>query len=49
MVEQIFGGLFLATLFIPAAAVVAGVVMLAWPRGKASQRAAVHHHAPARA
>jgi len=49
MVEQIFGALFLATLFVPVAAVVAGVVTLAWPRGKASHQAAVHHHAPARA
>jgi hypothetical protein len=49
MVEQIFGALFLATLFVPAAVVVAGAVMLAWPRGKAAGRAILHHHAPARA
>jgi hypothetical protein len=31
MVEQIFGALFVTTILAPAAAVVAGIALLAWP------------------
>jgi len=47
MVEQIFGALFLATLFVPSAALIVGVVLLAWPRREVSrhQRTMEHAHA----
>jgi len=48
MVEQIFGALFLATLFTLPAAVLFGVALLSWPGSKA-RHAQVAHHAPARA
>jgi hypothetical protein len=47
MIEQVFGALFLATLFVPAAAVVAGVALLAWPRRRAVHRAEMTQHAHA--
>jgi hypothetical protein len=43
MVEQVFGTLFLITLFAPAATVVAGVALLAWPRRQPRQTTLVHH------
>jgi len=46
MVEQIFGALFLAALFVPAAVVVGGAVLLAWPGRLTRHRVAIHH-APA--
>jgi len=49
MVEQIFGALFLATLFAPPVAVVAGVVLLAWPHRRAPRRQRVVGHAHAQA
>jgi len=48
MVEQIFGALFLATLFVPAAAIVFGAVLLAWPGRKIGHRHETMHHASAR-
>jgi hypothetical protein len=48
MVEQIFGALFLATLFVPPAALIVGVFMLAWPRRREvprHQRTMEHAHA----
>jgi hypothetical protein len=49
MVEQVFGALFLATIFVPAAAVVFGVVLLAWPGRKIGRGPQTVHHAPVRA
>ena len=47
MVEQVFGALFLATFFVPTAALIVGVVLLAWPSREASrhQKAMEHAHA----
>ena len=47
MVEQIFGALFLATLFVPSAALIVGVALLAWPRREVSRRHKTMEHAPA--
>jgi hypothetical protein len=47
MVEQIFGALFILTLVGPAAAVVVGVALLAWPRGKDERHVTVSRHAHA--
>jgi hypothetical protein len=47
MVEQIFGALFLATLFALPAAVVLGLALLAWPR-RTDRDVTVHHHASVR-
>jgi hypothetical protein len=46
MVEQIFGALFLAALFVPAAVVVGGGVLLAWPDRLTPHHGTIHH-APA--
>jgi hypothetical protein len=48
MVEQVFGTLFLVALFAPAATVVAGVALLAWPR-RHPRQTTLAHHAHARA
>jgi hypothetical protein len=37
MVEQIFSVLFVLTLVAPVVAVLAGVMMLAWPHGKGAR------------
>jgi hypothetical protein len=49
MVEQIFGALFLAPLFVPASALIVGLVLLAWPRREVSRRQHTLGHAQARA
>jgi hypothetical protein len=50
MVEQMFGALFLVTVFAPPAAVIAGVaVLFAWPRREVSRRQSTMDHAPAHA
>jgi hypothetical protein len=47
MVEQIFGALFALALVAPVAAVVIGVALLAWPRGKVAQQLTISRHAHA--
>jgi len=49
MVEQIFGVLFLATLFVPPAALIIGVVLLAWPSREVSRQHKAMDHAHAQA
>jgi len=46
MVEQIFGALFLAALFVPAAVVVGGALLLASP-GHLTRHRGTIHRAPA--
>jgi hypothetical protein len=48
MVEQIFGTLFVLTLVAPVAAVVVGVALLAWPRGKVTRHVTISPHAHAK-
>jgi hypothetical protein len=47
MVEQIFGALFVLTLVVPVAAIVGGVALLAWPRGKVARQVTVTRQAHA--
>ena len=47
MVENVFGVLFLAALVVPVLAVVAGLIMLAWPLKKASRPSVPARHAAA--
>jgi len=49
MVEQVFGVLFVLTLVAPVAAIVAGVALLAWPRGNVGRRVTVSRQVHARA
>jgi hypothetical protein len=45
MVEQIFGALFVLTLVAPVVAVVVGVALLAWPRGRDVRPVMISRHA----
>ena len=47
MVEQIFGALFLATVFVPPTALIVSVVLLAWPRREVSRHQKTMEHAHA--
>ena len=45
MVEQVFGALFVAAFFVPAAFVAIGVVLVVWPRREAARHQPTLPHA----